>query len=236
MRSSLVALLLSAAACTAEEPRILAVAQLGDTRDTAGPYPVTVVASGVSDGDEVEVYYYTAGQEPPGADAGGVQAATVKAQEGARSDLFVAGIPGHPAGSEIFYGALTKRDGAVVMFPTDIPWHFRVLAPSGFCRADSDCQLGLEICADETCRAYQGTCVATPSGLACPGGYVCDAERDPDLCVIAPHPCANDSHCPSAEECDLSRDECVARVPCDDPTDCTGGYICNENLGLCFRD
>jgi len=235
VRLPLVALSIAAAtatACTPEEPRIQAVSPLADTRDTVGPYSVTVVASGVGDGDTVEVLHRVGAVAP--AEAG--EYVGVEAREGQRDDLFTASIPGYPAGTLIEYYAVAKRDGVAVMPPTGETWSFRVLALSGFCRADSDCQLGTEICATGTCRVYEGTCVATPDGLACPGGYVCDVDREPDLCVIAPHPCSNDSHCPAVEECDLTRDQCEARVPCDDPTDCDTGYVCNENLGLCFRD
>jgi hypothetical protein len=231
-------LVVLAAGCTAEEPKILSVSVLTDTRDTTGPYPVTIVASGVSDGDEIAVLYRVRGEDPPngGGDAGvGNGYVAVTAQEGERDDLFSAPIPGKPAGSQIDYYAVAKRDGLATTTPLEVPLTFRVLEPSGFCRADSDCREGLEICAVQTCRAYQGTCVTTPAGLSCPGGYACDTQYDPDLCVIAPRACSNDGNCPAIEECDRDRNQCVARVPCEEQADCQSGYVCNDDSGLCFR-
>lgn len=224
---------LAAAACDGETPRILSVTILGDTRDTAGPYAVQAVIRGVEGDGTVRVVYSA---------NGGTTLVPLEAEtHGGRDDLFTAGIPGQPAGTMILYYVAVERGGRpVASHPpatgdagADYYLSFRVLPPSGSCRADSDCLLGLEICADGTCRAFEGVCVETDGGYACPDGYVCDAAREPKVCVIAPQPCDADGDCPASQECDLGAGECVARTFCLGNEDCPPPQVCDLSVNLC---
>lgn len=215
-RLALVALLVCAciSACAREEPTLLSVSVPGDTRSTQGPYAIHVVARAVSGDDDIVVRYSTLGIPSSFLPA----KATLRADD---AELYVAGIPGQPAGSSVHFYVAALRDGDLLStIPANAPvsvsensldYSFRVLPPSGACLADSDCIFGQEICADATCRVFQGKCVPSSGGLACPDGYVCDASRVPEICVIAAQSCAEDLDCPSRQECDPDSKTCVAR-------------------------
>lgn len=220
---------LALAACTAEKPRILSVTIHGDTRDTVGPYAVQTVVAGVTGDDRVNVVYGVRAEGPfiP------LRAATL----GERDDLFRAAIPGQRAGTTVLYHVSVLRDGEIDPVAEDRPaegayWSFRVLDPTGACQVDTDCLVGEEICAGDVCRAFEGPCVEHPSGPQCPDGYRCDEARE--LCVIAPRTCQTDVDCPSIEQCDSERSECVPRARCADEADCPPGEVCHASLGLCF--
>jgi hypothetical protein len=230
-RTLLAALALAAVSCDAAQPRVLSTTALADTRDTTGPYPVTIVARGVTDDDDVQLLWSSGGEDGP------YVAIAATDDDDDRDDLFTALIPGQPAGTEIHYFATIVRGADVVSSETPVALSFRVLSPSIACRADSDCRLGLEICMDGTCRAWAGTCVEDGAGgFGCPGGHVCDVTHDPPVCAIAPRPCDTDDECPTVERCDPDRDECRARLPCATTDDCELGDRCDTSLGLCFAD
>lgn len=211
-RLALFALLVCA--CALEQPTILSVNGPSDTRNTQGPYAIHVVARAVSGDDDIVVRYSTLGIPSSFLPV----KATLRADD---AELYVGGIPGQPAGSSVHFYVAVLRDGDLLStFPVNAPvttsansmdLSFRVLPPSGPCLADSDCIFGQELCADAMCRAFQGKCVPSSGGLACPDGYVCDATRVPEICVIAVRSCTDDLDCPSREECDPDSKTCVAR-------------------------
>src|SRR5262245_58998898 len=104
MRRALLALLLIAS-CSPEPPQILAIDTLVDTRDTTGPYLVTIVTRGIDMNDRVEIVY-TTGQ-------GGALNST-GAHEGPRDDIWIGAIPGQPAGTQVSYYATVLRDSTAV--------------------------------------------------------------------------------------------------------------------------
>jgi hypothetical protein len=210
----IVALLLLLSACAREEPTILSVTFPTDTRSTQGPYAIHVIARGVTGDDEIVARYSTLGTLKSFLPA--------KAKHRADdADLYVAGIPGQPAGSTVYFYVALLRDGDVLATdPANAPvtttegtevYSFGVLTPSGACTVDSQCVAGQEICAAGMCRVSKGTCVPTSEGLDCPDGYVCDPTRVPEICVIAALRCETDLDCPSQQECDPTMQACVAR-------------------------
>lgn len=230
MRPLVAAVGLLAVACSAESPRILSTTLPHDTRDTAGPYVVEVVARGLVGEDRLEVRWSATG-------APGSFAAVLASPSSARDDLLSASLPGQPAGSRLWYYAAVVREGEVVA--SDPPgslaeaaaYSFAVRLPAGSCEVDTDCLAG-EICAIDACRPYSGPCVGTDAGLSCPGGTMCDPETL--ACVLAELPCVEDADCPTVEECDTARQVCAPRAPCDSPDDCPSGRTCRTDLGLCF--
>jgi hypothetical protein len=213
------ALLTLALGCAPVDPQILSIDSLADTRDTAGPYVVRFTVAALDDDDFLEARYATAESGP---------FSFIPSSEGALDGQWSTSIPGQPAGTTVYYQATVRRGSRVV--DETATASFQVLSPSGSCRVDTDCGEA-EICAAGTCRSYSGACV---DGL-CPGGHDCDQEREPPLCVLAPHPCQDDLGCPVAEECDAERGFCAARPACLAQEDCPTGYSCEDRLGLCYR-
>jgi hypothetical protein len=223
----LLAVIALGAACDAPTPRILSTTVPGDTRDVLGPYVVQLAVRDVTGDDRVEVRY--------GIDATTFLAVEAEAREG-RGDLYAAGIPGQPRGTQITLFTTILRDGLEVVRDPPLAsgtyYAFTILALER-CRVDSDCAPG-QICVETAtgdaaaCVAYEGACVGETR--ACPDGSVCEGE----ICVIAVVPCAADDDCPSAEECVLERGECRPRRPCSEAEPCPDGEICRPEVGLCF--
>jgi hypothetical protein len=251
--------LLALAACTAEPPQILSTTPIGDTRDQTGPYRVQSVIRELRSGDRVEVRYTTGAEAGPyipiQADvSGGIADGEIPGQPaGTHVYYYVAVVrDGSVAVTDPSAAAALKTVGnptsdaaPIVIADAGLPadaapptktYAFRVLARSGACRADTDCATG-EICPDKTCRAYTGDCVGLDAGnLGCPDGYSCDTTRTPELCVIMPKPCNDDTGCPSVETCDPDRLVCVARAPCQSTADCAANEHCDDSFGLCFAN
>ena len=190
--------LLLLVACTAEPARLVSLSELEDTRDATGPYVVQAELRGPLGDDRLIVCWATDGEH--------FRPEVMQAREG-RGDLRFAALPGQPVGTTVtWFAAIVGADESCP--EVDEPRSFRVLGSSLACEVDSDCRLGAELCADGTCREWNGTCA---EGGACPGGYVCDEAREPATCVIPARACTGDDECPPLEQCDATRGECVAR-------------------------
>jgi hypothetical protein len=224
MRQLVLVPVLLTVACAAEPARLVSVSQPEDTRDTAGPYVVQAELRGALGDDTLLLCWST--------DASTFTALTTQPREG-RDDLRAAAIPGQPAGTTVTFvlALVPEASGCPVAADPASLRSFRVLPASLACSVDSDCRLGVEICADATCRGYDGTCAGMDA--ACPGGYTCDATRDPPACVVPARVCSSHADCPSAEQCDLARGECTARPACSAALACPEARECVLDLGLC---
>ena len=108
---AVVAAALAAAGCA--DPFFESVSVLEDTRDTGGPYQVWAVAVGIAAGDRVELYYNVVDDQPGNFIPLRMDAADD--HDGAQeSELYVRGIPGQAAATDIRYYVAITRDGEQV--------------------------------------------------------------------------------------------------------------------------
>ena len=113
MRTIVLSALLMLSACA--DPFVESTALISETEDLQGPYTVRSVVIGVEWADRVELFYNVVDDEPENfipllmepPEAGGDSGAY-------RGELFVAGIPGQKAGSEVLYYVGVTRDGEQV--------------------------------------------------------------------------------------------------------------------------
>lgn len=188
MRGLAIVLLVSA--CSAD-PEFLATTALGSTHDTAGPYHVDTVVTGVAGDDEVRLMFAidTTAEN------------RFFAREMTRyGDRWSGAIPGQPTGTDVFYFVEVQRDfEQVAKDPDDglaFAFGFQILAPNGACSVDSECVTGAEVCTGGVCATLPGACETTAD---CPTGYQCETEAD--ICVLPERPCATDDDCPTSDEC-----------------------------------
>ena len=96
------------------------------------------------------------------------------------------------------------------------------------CSVDSDCATGY------VCNGSK--CVATPTGPTCTStancakGTYCDGNLG--KCVTG---CDDNSQC-TTNNCNFETNQCGAKPPCTDDSQCTGGptaQVCNQNTGNC---
>ena len=224
MRSLAACLLVTA--CSAD-PQFLATTTLGSTHDTAGPYHVDTVVTGVAWDDEVRlmVAIDTSAEER-------FFAREMTRYGGGDGDRWSGAIPGQPARTDVFYFVEVQRGfEQVAKDPDDglaFAFGFEVLPPDGACSVDSECVAGAEVCDGGVCATLPGACETTAE---CPTGYECEVQSG--TCALPPRPCESDDDCPTSDECNAAG-TCAPRHTCGDSVACPDGYACNPALGRCY--
>jgi len=219
-----VCLLLSA--CSAD-PQFLATTALGSTHDTAGPYHVDTVVTGVSGSDEVRLLFAidTTAENR-------FFARELTRHGGSDGDRWSGTIPGQPPGTDVFYFVEVERGfERIAKDPDDglaFAFGFQVLGPDGACTVDSECVVGVEVCDGAVCATLAGAC---ETAAQCPTGYECEVQSG--TCALSPRPCESDDDCPTSDECDAGR-ACAPRHVCSDSVPCPAGHTCNPALGRCY--
>jgi hypothetical protein len=147
-------------------------------------------------------------------------------------------------------GFAYTEDGCIACGEHEVAGSAGCVCEEGYVRptADAACELppsGLGAPCDEAtpcsnadyayCEPDGGYCTTTgcESSADCEGGYACDTESDPTVCLRPPtgvgQSCSSDADCAGTEAtfCDLvvSR-TCLVQNCTVEPSDCFEGYIC----------
>jgi hypothetical protein len=213
MRHLLPLLLIALVGCEASPPRLVEARTPSDTRDTAGPYRVTMVLGGQVASAKV------LWQNPQNT----YHSIPMRQQSG---DIWQADLPGRAAGSRIAL-ELEASGPSGLLTIADPSWSFRILHDEGPCLVDGDC-LPTEIC-----DRLRHACHVPPEACAddgdCAQDYLC-ADR---TCRFRPSTCDGDAACGPGLMCEAGL--CVSRPECADDADCPGGR-CLVPPGRCIRD